>query len=183
METREIMRQLLSKGTIKQVGFFTRDIFKAMENWDNILGVSNWTLYAHSQDRLQNIARREGLCGEEFKFYAACAMLGKTQIELIQPLYGLPFYEDYLANHGEGAHHMKLVVPQEHYDEILDDLAKNGMPVLFGAEFFGSKFYFVDSVQKLGILLEIGNGKFPEGMPKEWAISYPQCLELKRNEG
>ena len=58
METREAMRQLLSKGTIKQVGFFTRDIFKAMENWDKILGVNNWTLYAHSQDRLQNIVRR-----------------------------------------------------------------------------------------------------------------------------
>ena len=180
METREAMRQLYTKGAIRQVGFFTRDIFQAMVHWDKVLGVDNWTLYAHSQERLQNIARREGLCGEEFKFYAACAMLGDMQIELIQPLYGLPFYEDYLSGHGEGAHHMKLVVPKGRYDEVLDDLAKQGMPVLFGAEFFGSKFYFVDSIQKLGILLEIGNGQSPVGMPPEWVVPYPQCLEMRK---
>ena len=124
METREAMRQLYTKGAIRQVGFFTRDIFQAMVHWDKVLGVDNWTLYAHSQERLQTIARREGLCGEDFKFYAACAMLGDMQIELIQPLYGLPIYEDYLSGHGEGAHHMKLVVPKGRYDEVLDDLAK-----------------------------------------------------------
>lgn len=177
MTHQEYLDNIPANSKITQVGFFTKDIFAAMKNWAETCGVDGWALYAHSNARLQNIVRNEGLCEEEFKFYAACAMIGNVQIELIQPLYGLPFYENVLVERGEGAHHMKLVVPADRYDEVLQYFADNGMPVLFGAEFFGSKFYFVDSVEKMGILLEIGNGQFPKGVPDGWVRHYPDCLK------
>lgn len=179
MTNLDFLKEITPKAKITQIGFFTSDIFSAMKNWDELLGVDGWILYKHSDERIQNIVRRPGLCEEKFQFYAACAMLGNTQIELIQPLYGLPFYENFLREHGDGAHHMKLVVPAEHYDQVLRYFEDNGMPVLFGAEFFGSKFYFVDSIKKMGILLEIGNGQFPKGAPEEWCNHYPECLTMK----
>ena len=119
MTNLDFLKEITPKAKITQIGFFTSDIFSAMKNWDELLGVDGWILYKHSDERIQNIVRRPGLCEEKFQFYAACAMLGNTQIELIQPLYGLPFYENFLREHGDGAHHMKLVVPAEHYDQVL----------------------------------------------------------------
>ena len=111
MTNLDFLKEITPKAKITQIGFFTSDIFSAMKNWDELLGVDGWILYKHSDERIQNIVRRPGLCEEKFQFYAACAMLGNTQIELIQPLYGLPFYENFLREHGDGAHHMELVVP------------------------------------------------------------------------
>lgn len=179
MDQAFFISEIAPKCRIGQAGFFTRDIFQAMENWDKVQGINNWILYEHTDERIQNVARVNGLCEEKFKFYCACANTNGIQLELIQPVYGLPFYENFLRDHGEGAHHLKLLVPPESYDEVLKYYEQNGMPVLFGAEYFGSRFYFVDSVKKLGLYLEIGNGQAPNGAPDEWKFPYPECM--KRN--
>ena len=164
---------------IGQVGFFTKDILAAMRVWDEKMGVNNWILYEHTNERLQNVVIKEGICDKEFKFYCACGNLNEgIQLELIQPVYGLPFYENYLSTHGEGAHHIKQIVPADRYDEVLEYYESNGMPVIFGAEYFGSRFYFIDSVCKLGVLLEIGNGCSPDNPPEHWKAAYPDCLKL-----
>lgn len=176
---KKFMDDIAPNRRISQIGFFTKDIFRAMELWDKEHGISDWMFYAHNNERLQNVTVREGVCDETFQFYCACAPFGDIQIELIQPVFGLPFYENFLRDHGEGAHHMKEVVPEDRYDEVLEFYAAQGMEVLFGAEYFGSRFYFVNSIPKLGILLEIGNGKLPVGVPDGWGVPYPECLRLK----
>lgn len=178
MERQEFLNRIAPERRIGQIGFFTKDIFRAMRNWDVEHGVNNWVLYEHTDERLQNITIQRDISRGPFRFYCACGtMNGGIQLELIQPVYGLPFYEDFLREHGEGAHHMKEIVPADRYEEVLDFYVSQGMPVLFGAEYFGSKFYFIDSIPKLGILLEIGNGKAPEGVPQGWNAPYPECLE------
>lgn len=177
MDRQVFLEKIVPSRRISQIGFFTKDIFRSMRLWDQEHGVNNWVLYEHTNERLQNVVIRPGICEPEFRFYCACgAMDDGIQLELIQPDYGLPFYEDYLRDHGEGAHHMKEVVPADRYQEVLDFYAAQGMPVLFGAEYFGSRFYFIDSIPKLGILLEIGNGRTPEGAPMGWKYPYPECL-------
>lgn len=99
------LKEITPKAKITQIGFFTSDIFSAMKNWDELLGVDGWILYKHSDERIQNIVRRPGLCEEKFQFYAACAMLGNTQIELIQPLYGLPFTKTFARTRRRRAPH------------------------------------------------------------------------------
>lgn len=163
---------LLSQCRVSQIGMFVRDVYACMDNWASVHNVSDWTLFEHTNERLTKIVRRENMCEEKFKFYAGCAMLGTMQIEVIQPLYGLPFYEKFFTEHGQSIHHFKIVVAEERYDEVLEHYASLGMEVLFGAEYFGSKFYFIDSLEQLGGYLEIGNGRFPEGAPPEWAIPY-----------
>ena len=179
MNAKEYLRDVRSGRRISQVGFFTDDIFAAMENWSNEHGISNWIFYPHNNNRLQNVIIKEGICEPEFQFYCACAPYGNLQIELIQPVYGLPFYENYLKEHGPGAHHIKEIVPEDKYDEVLEFYASQGMEVIFGAEFFGSRFYFINSIPKLDILLEIGNGKMPSGFPPEWGVPYPECLKYR----
>lgn len=178
MNQQEYLEKIAPNRRIGQIGFFTKDIFQAMQNWDKEHGVNNWILYEHTNERLQNVVVREGICNKEFRFYCACGSMNNgIQLELIQPISGLPFYEEFLAKHGEGAHHMKEIVPADRYEEVLEYYASQGMPVIFGAEYFGSKFYFIDSIPKLGILLEIGNGQTPIGAPDEWKAPYPDCLK------
>ena len=177
MNQKEYMDSILPGCRIGQIGFFTKDIFSAMREWDVRMGVKNWILYEHTDERLQNVVVKEGVCDKNFRFYCACGNLNDgIQLELIQPIFGLPFYENYLKTHGEGAHHIKEIVPASRYEEVLKYYEDNEMHVIFGAEYFGSKFYFIDSISKLGVLLEIGNGCSPNGAPEDWKAPYPECL-------
>ena len=177
MNQKEYQNLIVPFSRIGQVGFFTKDIFSAMKMWDENMGVNNWTLYEHTNERLQNVVIREGICNKEFKFYCACGnMNGGIQLELIQPVYGLPFYENYLSEHGEGAHHIKEIVPADKYDDALEYYDRIGMPIIFGAEYLGSRFYFIDSISRLGVLLEIGNGCSPCDVPDNWKGTYPDCM-------
>ena len=160
MNQQEYLEIIAPNRRIGQIGFFTKDIFQAMQNWDKEHGVNNWILYEHTNERLQNVVVREGICNKEFRFYCACGSMNNgIQLELIQPISGLPFYEEFLAKHGEGAHHMKEIVPADRFEEVLE-------------------FYAIDSISKLGILLEIGNGMSPNGAPDGWKAAYPDCMKM-----
>ena len=49
-----------------------------------------------------------------------------------------------------------------------------GMTPLFGARLFESRFTFVNTVDKFGFYLEIGNGQSPVSAPSSWKKSYPE---------
>ena len=162
---------------VTQIGFLVNDIFCTMDHWCEEHGVGPWKLYRHTRDRLQNVVCQEGICEEDFAFYTARAMLGDLQLEVMQPISGIPFYSGWLAEKGPVLHHFKETVPDEVFADVLDYYGSQGMGILFGGEFFGSKFYFIDSVPELGVLIEIGNGKSPQGAPVEWMSFYPSASE------
>lgn len=169
----EDLKELCSHRNIIQLGIMCEDIFQTMDALINDYKVGPWDFYTHSEETLQNPIIKEGLCEPHFKFYCAVANVANIQLELIQPLYGIPFYSDFLAKHGTGLHHFKEKVPPEKFDEVLDAYEAKGMPRLFGASLFESRFCFVDSVSKYGFLLEIGNGQSPSSVPAEWKKTYP----------
>lgn len=69
--------------------------------------------YALDQHRLVDLQVDDALVGgERISFSARYAFhsLGNTDIELIQPLDGRSPYTEFLAEHGEGIHHLAFVV-------------------------------------------------------------------------
>ena len=62
MNQKEYQNLIVPFSRIGQVGFCTKDIFSAMKMWDENMGVNNWTLYEHTNERLQNVVIREGIC-------------------------------------------------------------------------------------------------------------------------
>ena len=171
--TNKEYRAITQKRKITQIGVLVSDIYKAMDNWMYEHEVGPWELYRHSKEKLQNVVYKEGLCSDSFEFYTAGAMMGDIQLEIMQPIQGIPFYSDCLRQKGDGLHHFKEVVPDDVFEDVLEYYKEQGMEILFGGEFFGSKFYFVDSLPRLGMLLEIGNGRAPEGAPDDWVTLYP----------
>lgn len=173
--TGEELRKLCAGRNICQIGIMCEDIYKTMDTLINVFHLGPWDFYTHSEKTLQDPIIVEGLCEPSFQFYCAVASVGNIQIELIQPLYGIPFYFDFLAKHGTGLHHFKEKVPPEDFDATVQKYADMGMKPLFGARLFESRFTFVNTLEKFGFYLEIGNGQSPSSVPAEWKKVYPSA--------
>lgn len=170
----EELKKLCLNRNICQLGIMCDDIYKTMNTLIEDYHLGPWDFYTHSENTLQNVLFRENYCEPHFKFYCAVANVGNIQIELIQPLYGMPFYSRFLEEHGPGLHHIKEKVPPEQFDATLESYRQRGMEPLFGASLFESRFCFINSLEKYGIQLEIGNGQSPSSVPTEWKKTYPE---------
>jgi hypothetical protein len=171
--TNQQLAAICAERNICQIGIMCKDIEVKMKNLIEDFNLGPWDFYTHSENTLQNILIREGYCEPHFKFYCAVASVGNIQIELIQPVFGIPFYKNFLEKNGDAIHHFKEKVNPDKFDEILDAYEAKGMKRLFGASLFESRFCFVDSVDKYGFLLEIGNGQSPTSVPANWKKTIP----------
>lgn len=140
-----------------QVGIVVPDLDAALKAWTELYSVGPWTVYTHSDDFVAGLKRREDVCAAKFKFRCALTMVGDLQIELIQPVYGLPVYEKFIERTGGGIHHLKEKLSAEELPKRLDELAAKGFETVFSADFYGSLFAYADTAKALGTLIEFGN--------------------------
>lgn len=173
MENGELKKICLSRN-ICQIGIMCEDIYKTMNAMIQEYQIGPWDFYEHSEDTLQKPLICEGICESHFKFYCAVANVSNIQLELIQPLYGIPFYSEHVKRYGTSLHHFKEKVLPELFDKTLQEYKEKGMEPIFGASLFESKFCFINSKDRLGFWLEIGNGQSPSSVPKEWKRVYPE---------
>ena len=152
---------------IIQIGIMTDDFFGTLDQLIDKYGLGPWDTYIHSEETLQGPIIKEGYCDPHFKFHCGVAMMGNIQLEVIQPVYGVPFYSSFLEKNGPGLHHIKEKVAPEKFDAVIEKYAEMGMPPIFGARLFESRFTFVDTLGTLGFQLEIGNGRSPSSVPAE----------------
>src|SRR6185295_10788261 len=105
-----------------QVALVVRDLEAAMRTYVHEYGIGPWQIYEFNPDTVSEMMKD----GEpaEFAFRLALAMIGTTQWELIQPLDDKSMYAEFLAEKGEGLHHVALGVPD--YTEALDTMRAKG---------------------------------------------------------
>jgi methylmalonyl-CoA/ethylmalonyl-CoA epimerase len=86
---------------VDHIGFVVKDVETVMEAWSAMLGVGPWTVH-----------ETEGKDGEgnPFRVKLAFAYLGELELELIEPAAGKFLHADYLAEVGEGIHHLGIAV-------------------------------------------------------------------------
>ncbi|VTR98632.1 methylmalonyl- epimerase : Glyoxalase/Bleomycin resistance protein/Dioxygenase superfamily OS=Rubrobacter radiotolerans GN=RradSPS_2862 PE=4 SV=1: Glyoxalase_4 [Gemmata massiliana] len=87
-------------------------------------------------------------------------MIGRVQWELIQPLDDTSIFAQFLAEKGEGVHH--IAVGTTNYEEVLAAEAKRGNGLVMNCEldgrFRGIKVSYLNTQRDLGVLLEVFNG-------------------------
>ena len=155
--------EALLQGEIFQLGVVVRDLEAALARYSAVLGAAPWRCYEFS-------AAMHTSCeyhGGPTAFSAGLALNnGSPQLELVEPRNGPSIHADWLAERGEGIHHVGVIVGS--LDQAVSAMSRAGYPVIqsgvgFGAERDGAYAYF-DTTAHLGLVVEAVEP--PDRMPE-----------------
>ena len=116
---------------IPQIGIVVRDIQSTVESYWSILGIGPWDIYAWEAPTVYD----RKYCGKSVwaREKTAKTMVGRIELELVQPVEGNSIYQDFIEERGEGLHHLKFLT--DDVDETAGILAKQGFPSLQSGRF------------------------------------------------
>ncbi len=136
---------------ICQVALVVRDIEKTAKNFSEIFGMPMPKIFqippaeeAHTRFR-----------GKPTKTRAKLAVfdLGSLVLELTEPDSEPSSWKEFLDTKGEGVHHIGFMV--DDLPATLEFLAKKGIPERHSGDYTGGRYVFVESTEKLGVLLNV----------------------------
>ncbi len=141
-----------------QIGIVVRDLDAAVRRYVDDYGIGPWGVHLFKPGDVK--AWREHGQPIEPSTRIAAAMVGRVQWELIQPLDDKSIYAQFLAEKGEGVHH--IAVAAANFDELLAAEAKRGNALVLDCElsgqFSGIKVAYLGTQRDLGAILEVFNG-------------------------
>ncbi|HEX3453529.1 MAG TPA: VOC family protein [Gaiellaceae bacterium] len=152
----------LSGGQVFQIAFVVRDLDAALDRYTRVLGGAPWRVFTFSAA----IHREATYRGSPTDFSARLALNGTSpQYELIEPVSGAGVHGAWLEEHGEGFHHVGVIV--DSVEATTERMAASGYGAIqtgsgFGAAGDGIYAYF-DTAADLGFLVEAVEP--PERMP------------------
>lgn len=164
-DTQAISSLLGRQLRISQIAVVCHELQTTMEQYTKLLGWGPWNVYRHEPPRLHDTE----LYGKpaEYTMIGAETHVGDMGFELLQPLAGPSIYNDWLDEHGEGLHHVAVMLHD--YDESTElkkRFAEIGASVLMGGRIGETiEFYYLDTKPSLKILLESGSGHAIELVP------------------
>jgi methylmalonyl-CoA/ethylmalonyl-CoA epimerase len=145
-----------------QIGIVVRDLDMAMHRYEQDYGIGPWQVHQFQPGEVKEW-REEGRVvegGAKTRF--AAAMVGKVQWELIQPLDDTSTFAKFLAEKGEGVHHIAVAIPSGNYEQTLAAEATHGNELLMecelGGQYSGIKVAYLGTQPTLGVTLEVFNG-------------------------
>jgi catechol 2,3-dioxygenase-like lactoylglutathione lyase family enzyme len=116
---------------INQVALVVRDVEQVAENYWNILGIGPWDVYSWEAPLVykRRYYGRPAWAREKI----AITQVGSIMLELVQPIEGESIYQDFLAEHGEGLHHLNFFV--DDVDQVAGILTNEGFVSLQSGSF------------------------------------------------
>jgi hypothetical protein len=129
---------------ISQVGMLVADMESTMRSYHEAFGWGPWNIYEYRPPFLTDLR----LWGEpaEFTWIGAEAPAGNAWIELLQPLDGDSPLKDWLAEHGDGVHHLGYEVPDiATADRLHRSFEQQGRTELISAKIGWLHFYYIEA--------------------------------------
>jgi methylmalonyl-CoA/ethylmalonyl-CoA epimerase len=136
-----------------QIGIVVRDLEATVRRYEDDYGIGPWEITridlgeAHDYREHGQPARRSNR--------VAFATVGHVMWELIEPLDEDGLYARFLAEKGEGVHHIAVATPN--FDETLAKAGRQNGLVL-SCEVSGTRVAFLDTERDLGVILEVFSG-------------------------
>jgi methylmalonyl-CoA/ethylmalonyl-CoA epimerase len=141
-----------------QLGIVVRDLEATVRRYEDDYGIGPWRF-----DRIDlgeaNDYREYGEPVERSN-RIAIAMVGRVMWELIEPLDEEGIYARFLAEKGEGIHHVAVATPN--FDETVAR-AERENNVILSCEFSGVDIAYLDTPRDLGVIIEIASGMPGDG--------------------
>lgn len=150
-----------------QVAIVVRDLDAALRTYVHEYGIGPWEVYEFNPQNTQELVRDDQPAESAWRL--ALTMVGSTQWELIEPLDDRSIYAEFLAEKGEGLHHVGVGVSD--YADALEQLRAKGHSVLQGGIYNGVKFAYLSTDRDLGVITEIFD--WPPGLKQEPDAVYP----------
>jgi len=135
---------------VEQVGIVVKDIEKTIEFYESVLGLGPFKVYDYGEMEYTFRGRPA-----RSRMKIAFAKSGPLEIELIQVLSGETPHSEFLAERGEGLHHLRFHV--DDLDGMLAELAKEGIEPVWWKKLpeLGISFAYLDSDKTGGVILEL----------------------------
>jgi methylmalonyl-CoA/ethylmalonyl-CoA epimerase len=150
-----------------QVCIVVRDLQAALETYVHEYGIGPWEIYEFNSANTADMVKDDRPA--EYAMRIAVTMVGSTQWELIEPLDDTSIYAEFLAEKGEGLHHLGVQVAD--YAGALETLRAKGHRVLQGGLYNGVKFAYLSTDRDLKAITEIFD--WPTGHTQEPDAVYP----------
>jgi methylmalonyl-CoA/ethylmalonyl-CoA epimerase len=142
---------ILGTNQICQVGLVVKDIEKSIDGYCEVFGIQRPNVIITDEYR----AAQTTYHGQPSLARAKLAFIdmGQVQLELIEPIGEPSTWKEALDNNGESVHHIAFIIKGT--DEVVQKVVKRGMPVAQQGLYTGGKYTYIDSAQKLGVVLEL----------------------------
>lgn len=146
-----------TKWEIAQICLVVNDLDSTLKAyWEN-LGIGPWNIRTLNKDICKDYHFNGILMEDGFDFKCACCWVGNVELEICQPITDKNPAAQWLKEHGEGLHHIKLRFSDKDLDEAIMMFENNGMPILHSGKVDKDRWYYPDTLNDFKINIELGN--------------------------
>jgi methylmalonyl-CoA/ethylmalonyl-CoA epimerase len=145
--------QMLKLPRLGQLGFVVRNIPASLPAYAALYNLGTWFQPKYLEQEFT-----AGGARIEMDFQIAFAFSGKVQVELVQAPPGENIYAQYVAQSGEGLHHLGFYL--SNLDRRMADLRQAGLPVLLEGRLklaggSRARFAYLDTGDLCGTIIEL----------------------------
>jgi len=159
------------KISILQVSVIVKNLEAAMQRYTSLLGIGPFCVYTVDTSEVPGVTYR-GQRGD-YKVRVGMAKVAGAVIELIEQQRGESIYTEFLRKHGEGVHHIGLIV--DDMKEAFKQFAGHGFttpsqdgPIVNEKPKRDGRFTYFDTEQKFGTTLELLD--VPDNILASWGF-------------
>lgn len=143
----------MKEGDVIQIAHVVRDLEASLKYYWDTFHLGPWDVYTFAPPAVRDSMVRGH--PSSHAYLLAVTWRAEIQLELMQPLTGRSIYDEHLEKKGEGLHHLKLFFPDCH--AALERFRAQGIPVIQSGKIDEDEFYYLDTEEKLGYIVEVGN--------------------------
>jgi catechol 2,3-dioxygenase-like lactoylglutathione lyase family enzyme len=138
-----------------QIGIVVKDLDQTIRVLTEVFGLGPFRTITYPPPDRPNIMRQYKGKPGNFSYRQAFTSLGAVELELIQPLEGESVWSDFLAEHGQGIHHIRFNIDE--LPPVVEHLAQNGIEIgQTGAGLRpGSQWAVFDTERLAGFAIEV----------------------------
>lgn len=154
---------------ICQINITTPDVKKTIAAVTELLEIGPWEVGCQSDSCVTDYGFRvDGeLKAADFAFMLAILVCGNIEWEVIAPVKGPLVYNEFLASHGTGFHHILQEYPAQKWEGTLRDYADNGIALNCKGKLGPVEWCYMDTSRELGFFKEMRTdavmSKLPDG--------------------
>ena len=142
-----------------QMGIVVRDLDATLRRYVDAYGIGPWQVHEFDPEDAEDLheyGQPVGRSGRGAVTRFAIATVGRVMWELIEPLDEESVWARFLAEKGEGVHHIAVATPN--FDDAVAEQAERGNVLVLSGTFSGVDLAYLPTDRDLGVIVEIFSG-------------------------